>query len=302
MRIIITALILSVAIISCQKEYTGEIVKETPGQVGASGEFRAKINGTQWVANQLIGATFMSGGTGLPRILLISGLSMDKKVIDIALVDSGVHKYTLGSDPMQVGVYIDSAAPNGEGFSSDMAEEEVAGYVEITSINSAAQTISGTFRFKAGHEMDSTEIDVTEGSFTNISYANTTVLPPSSSTDTFHVKVNDTLFTPASITGLQLASNHTITVQGTDSTTSKTVSVNLPDTVSVGSYSIDSFGYSGLYLNGETPLGSVSGTIHILENDPTTKRLRGTFDFKAEDPTNPAITADLTEGYFSIVY
>ena len=164
----------------------------------------------------------------------------------------------------------------------------------------AEWTLSGTFSFKAGRETDNTNVDITEGSFTDIPYIDGAFLPPSSSTDTFHVKVNNTLFTPFSISGF--VSDHTIMVQGSSAEALKNTTIKFPDDVAPGSYSMDSFGYYGLYMDGSTSFGSVSGTLEIIENDMTTKRIRGEFNFKGEDPINSSISADLTEGYFSVKY
>ena len=63
-----------------------------------------------------------------------------------------------------------------------------------------------------------------------------------------------------------------------------------------------SLDYFGLYMDGTTSFGSESGTLKILEHNTTSKRIRGTFDFEAQEPTNASSTAKLTEGYFSIQY
>jgi hypothetical protein len=299
MKNIITILSLLIILVSCQKEYTGEISKETPGTVVASGSFKAKINSVQWSADKGAGAVFTTAGNGLPGLINISGLSLDKKAINMMLVDAGVNKYFFSDDEFQTGIYIDSTLPNTEFFSTDYTSEDTAGYVEITSINTATKMISGTFSFKVGRESDNTEVNITEGTF-NIPYIDGAFLPPTASTDTFHVKVNDSLFTPFSISGF--ASNNTIRLQGSDSVAIKNVSLSLPGDVAPGSYSMDSFGYYGMYMDGSSSYGSVSGTVEIIENNTTTKRIRGNFNFKAEDSTNPSISADLTEGYFSVKY
>lgn len=302
MKIIVTVLSLLIVLASCQKEYTGEMGSEssTPGKT--SGSFTAKINSVQWKADKGAGAVFSPEGNGLPRLLNISGLSYDKKIINITLVDSGVHQYTFGDDPFQVGLFIDSTLPNTYAFGTDQLNAEIAGTVNIISINTVTKTMSGTFSFKAYKDMDNTQVDITEGIFTDIPYIDGAILPPSNSTDTFHVKVNNLLFNPFSIGGMPLAFNHTITLQGADSAGLKTVALTIPDNITPGSYSMNSFNYFGLYNDGNSSLGSVSGTLQILEHNTTTKRIRGSFDFKAEDATDPNISANLSEGYFSIQY
>lgn len=303
MKIIVTFIALLIVLASCQKEYTGEISKDEPAPVAVSGAFNAKINSVQWTADKSAGAVFSSEGNGHPRLLSISGLGTDKKAITIMVVDSGVHRYTLGSEALQEAAYIDSTVAGNSTYTTDLTDEEISGYVDITSINTTTKTMSGTFSFKAASDRDtSLTVDISEGSFTNIPYLDGAILPPSTSTDTFHVNINDSLFTAFSILGSTITFNNTMMVQGSDSSASKTVSINFPDSISPGSYSMDSFGYYGLYLDGNSSLGSVSGTLQILENNTTTKRIRGNFNFKAEDPTDPTTSANLTEGYFSVKY
>lgn len=295
MKNFIIALSLLVVLVSCQKEYTAEISTENPGSGNTTGSFRAKINSVQWTADKAAGASFTTAGNGLPRLLNISGLSNDKKIVTITLVDSGVHKYTFGEASMQGAAYFDSTAAYAYTTVLD-------GMVEITSINTVTKTLSGTFRFKASSQTDNTEIDITEGYFTNIPYIEGAILPPSIATDTFHVKISDSLFTPYSISGNAIAFNHTIMVQGSDSAALKTVAITMPDDITPGSYSMAAFVYYGLYNDSANSLGSVSGTLKILEHNTATKRIRGNFDFKAENPIDPTIAASLTEGYFSVKY
>lgn len=301
MKIIITALSLLIILVSCQKEYTAEILNE-PQTGNTSGSFTAKIDSKQFVADKGAGAVFSNAGNGLPRLLNISGLSNDKKFITITLVDSGVHKYTLGDNFPQAGGYIDSTLPNTYAFTTLELHAEIGGTVDVTSINTVTKTISGTFSFTAYKEMDSTEVNITEGTFTNIPYIDGAILSPSASSDTFHVKVNDTLFTPYSISGFALASNHTIRLQGADSAVVKIVALTVPDTIAVGTYSMASVDYYGMYMDGTSSFGAVSGTLKILENNTATKRIRGSFDFKAEEPADASDSASLTEGYFSVKY
>ncbi len=91
-------------------------------------------------------------------------------------------------------------------------------------------------------------------------------------------------------------------VQGSDFAALKTVTMTLPDSITPGTYSMNGFEYYGIYLDGTNSLGSVSGTLKILEHNTATKRIRGNFNFKAESPLNTNIASSLTEGYFSVEY
>jgi hypothetical protein len=46
----------------------------------------------------------------------------------------------------------------------------------------------------------------------------------------------------------------------------------------------------------------MTGTLTILSNNTTTRRIRGNFNFHAEALLNPLLNTELTEGYFSVSY
>src|SRR6187397_1985508 len=90
---------------SCQKEVDPSIIANPPPP-GATGNLKAKIDGTQWVANSYEGATRMLG------LINIGGRSTDRKYLSITLTDSGVHNYTLDNMSMNAAAYIDSSLAN----------------------------------------------------------------------------------------------------------------------------------------------------------------------------------------------
>ncbi|MBL0334277.1 MAG: hypothetical protein IPP73_02805 [Chitinophagaceae bacterium] len=299
----IFSLILTVLFFSCQQEIdpnTGGT-----GNTGSTGDFRAKIDGVQWVANKTTGASRMSG------FINITGVGTDKKLITMTLTDSGVHHYILNDASFNVGAFQDSTLPNVVAFSSNASGDTAiaGGYVDITSIDTARKKISGSFRFKVLRPMDNLKRNITEGVFTNISY--TTSLAPTPTTDTFHVKINGTLYTPPVVVGVSTPAippmTATIAINGTDQAASKTVGLIMPKDIVPGSYTLDLFGatYIGVYNPDQDPnhsQGATSGTLTILSHNTTTKRIRGNFNFHAEAILNPLLNSEMTEGYFSVVY
>lgn len=312
MKSLFFALSVLLVFASCQKEITGEIItsSESAGSTGStnstSGNMQAKIDGTLWVANKGAGASFSTAANGLPALLNISGVSTDNKIFTITVVDSGVHVYTLNDNVMAAGAFIDSSSSNPFAFATNQGPAGVtAGTVSVTSIDKVKKTISGTFSFKVYRQMDSTQKTITEGSFTDLPYVDgSNVLPPAAATDTFTVKIDGTLFKPVHISGTALPIMNTLSIQGSDSLVVKTVAVNFPTNTPPGTYTLDLFGgtYIGQYNDGTNSLGSSSGTLEIIEHNTTTKRIRGKFSFKADYLLNPAITAQLSEGYFSVKY
>jgi hypothetical protein len=286
---------------SCQKEI--DFGEETNNPV--TGDFRAKIEGTQWVANKGAGASRMQG------LINLSGYSTDKKYLTITLTDSGVHRYILSDATMNAAAYIDSSLANPLNFSSNQGNypSQCGGEVNITSIDTVNKKMSGTFFFKVFRVADGIGRNITEGSFSNLSY--TTTLPPASATDTFRVKIAGTQWIPPVILAAKAPAvpplPATIGISGTDATASKTVGLIFPADITPGSYTLDFFGatYIGQYnpnSNPQNSQASVSGTLQIISHNPTTKRIRGNFNFRSEELLNPLAFTLLTEGYFSITY
>jgi len=78
---------LTIFLSSCQKE-----LDDAGGGSSVSGNFKAKIDGTWWVANKSATANKTFG------FITLTGISSDKKALRILLLDSGVHNYTI--DPL----------------------------------------------------------------------------------------------------------------------------------------------------------------------------------------------------------
>lgn len=291
-----------VLITSCQKEIDFDANNPANPNPPSSvtGNLKAKFNGTQWNANKAAGASRFAG------LINITGYSTDRKILTITLTDSGVHKYILSDVTMNAAALIDSNDANPYSFVSNQGTypSTSGGEVIISKIDTAKKTMSGTFSFKVYRDMDSSMKTVTEGSFTDLAYA--TSMPPSSATDTFKVKIDGSPFTPVSVTGVNIAMMNQIAINATDATASKTVGLLFPSNITAGTYQFAFFGtYMGLYNPNTNPANSkssVSGTLTILEHNTAIKRIRGSFDFRAEEIATPANFAMLTEGYFSVKY
>ena len=294
-----------IAFHSCQREVDPSILGTNNPPV-VSGDFKAKIDGVQWVANSAAGASRMSG------FISLVGRSTDKKYVSIHLVDSGVHNYTLNDATLNVASYIDSNLANTFNFSTNqgVGPGDAGGVVNVTSIDAVNKKISGTFSFRVFRQFDNSQRTLTEGSFTNISYV--TSLPPASSTDTFRVKIAGTLWVPPTIVASKtpaLPPNllPQITVTGTSSDGTKSVGMFMPENIVPGNYTFNIFGgvYLALYNPDTDPShsqGAMSGTLTILSHNTSTRRIRGNFNFHAEALLNPSLSTELTEGYFAVNY
>ncbi|MFZ4057714.1 MAG: DUF6252 family protein [Ferruginibacter sp.] len=296
-RMCIALLAITLFYTACERELSEENGGTPTGGGGGAvvGDFRAKFDGTQWVANRLTGASRMGG------LINITGLSTNGQVLTITLTDSGVHQYYLYDTTMNAAALVDSTLPNRNAFGTNQGTTaQSGGVVNITAIDAVNKRISGTFSFKVYRAMDSLQRTITDGVFTNTSYS--TTMPPSSATDTMYVDIDGSTYRPVSVTGLANSGN--IIINGTDATASKTVGLTFPETTIPGTYTLDFFGlvYIGLYNpNSTTALASSSGNLEILENNATTRRIRGRFSFVAE-PLLGGTSVNLTNGYFSVRY
>lgn len=277
-------------------------VTVAPGSTPVTGDFRAKIEGVQWVADKYAQCARMN------NIINISGLGLDKKTITITLQDSGVHNYTLAWDnsSMSAGAFMDSALTDVTAFTSNAgtSPDQAGGVLSITSINEVTKTMSGTFSFKAVRQTTGETRTITEGVFNNIPYI--TSLPPTTATDTFNVKIDGAAFTPVSVFGIKNTIGlSNIAITGSDASGTKTVAVYFPIDVTPGIYTIGSAfsDYFGQYnVNSTTFLASTSGSLEILFHDPVTKRVRGRFNFAADVFPLGGAPAQITEGYFAVTY
>ena len=289
---------------SCQKEVDPGIINST-NPTTVTGNLKAKIDGTQWVANSTAAASRMLG------FISIGGRSTDRKYLSITLTDSGVHNYTLDDMSMNAASYIDSSLSNAVNFTTNQGvfPRDAGGFVNVTSIDAVNKTISGTFSFRVFRQMDGAQRTFTEGSFINLPYA--TVLPPGAATDTFKVKIAGTLWVPptvfASKTPAVAPLVPQIAITGTSSDGTKSVGMFMPVDITPGNYTFNLFGgtYLGLYnpdIDPNHSQGAMSGMLTILSHNTTTRRIRGNFNFHAEALLNSSLNTELTEGYFSVNY
>jgi hypothetical protein len=158
--ILTSLLVLCISLNSCQKEF------EDPNDatINTTADFRAKINGVQFVAA-------IYGGARRPdSVISIAGKSNDGQQIVFTVADSGVHVYSLDINSFSnVGAYVTSNSLNYT-TNEGSTPAESGGNLAIVSIDTLKRLISGTFNFKVFRQADGTQRIITEGVFNNISY------------------------------------------------------------------------------------------------------------------------------------
>ena len=281
---------------SCQKEFKISGIDSSLITTGTSvtGSFTATVDGSHFVANKVTAATRAI------NVIAITGQDNNGQLVVLRVADSGVHVYSLDiSSSTNAGAY---SKDNGIAYTTNGGDNDSksGGTLSITSIDTTKKTISGTFSILVYRQIDSTQKNITEGVFTNISYA-TQAIPPANATDTFNVKVDGVQFPVFSIEGVSAFGS--INVSANNQDVSRSVGVSLPAGAVPGAYTFTAFSldYIGQYNVDSTYLLANSGTLTIIENNASTKRIRGNFNFNASELLGTK-SAQLTEGYFSVVY
>jgi hypothetical protein len=269
---------------ACQKEVP-DIVRGS----AVTGNFRAKINGNQWIANASASASINSG------VINISGVG-NHKLVNITLLGAATGTYSLNDTSLNMAVYIDSSSSTIP-YTTQGPAIIAGGQVIVTSIDNNAKTISGTFSFKTFRAADSSKAEFTEGIFQNLKFTSPN-LPPATA-DTLTVKIDSTNFTATNISAVSTGGILTVAGIGAGS---KIVSLQMPVSITPGSYPIPGATFNALYTVGTSQIFiATTGTLTILENNTTSKRLRGNFSFSGTDNLSSS-TANLTQGYFSVTY
>ncbi|HEX4850898.1 MAG TPA: DUF6252 family protein, partial [Puia sp.] len=202
---------------ACQKELSYETSSGGGITDTVPGDFRAKIDGTNWQAT-----TTTEGASIIAGVINVTGISTDNKMITMTVVGESVGTYPLGGNNLSFGAY--NELSNGtitNSYSTNQSADtsQGGGSITITQIDSINKTISGTFYFTGYDQTDSLKKVITEGVFNKIPY--TASLPPASSTDTFKVVIDGTPWTAPSIVKQTVAGQ--LYIAGSELNASKTV-------------------------------------------------------------------------------
>ena len=285
---------------SCQKEFVLGAIDSSlitlPGLPGGvKGNFTANIDGVKFNADKGASATRSLG------IIGIAGLNIAGETITIRVADSGVHVYSLNIASLTNAAAYAKGTEYAYTTNAGNGPQQSGGSLSITSIDTDKKTISGKFSMNVFRQYDNTQKKITEGVFTNIPYE-TDPVQPGNASDTFRVKIDGTPFPVYSVVSLNLYNLITIVVN--DQAAGKTVGLTMPSNIKPGTYDYSPFGmeYMAQYNPSSTIyLTASSGKLTILEHNITTKRIKGNFNFGAQELIGSA-KANLTEGYFSVTY
>jgi hypothetical protein len=281
------------AFISCTKEISDEVNNRTgPG----AGDFYATIGGNLWNADSLQLVLVSPDGVS------INGLSRIGDQISILLPTFKVGTYTLGTQSTSYALYANVLNPNANVYVSNAGS--AGGTITISSIDSINKVVSGSFQFTLTNPADNSTETVAKGVFDYVPYAAGVVgviPPPGASKDTLEVMVDGTKFFAADVEITDSAGQ--MVVAGFSGT--QDVGLIFPSNITAGTYNLDfnTGSYIGIYNPDPsiTLLSQSGGTITIISNNTTTRRITGNFNFVGS-PVGSGPTANLTQGYFAANY
>lgn len=292
----VMSLLLLSTLWSCRKEVSTE---NNSGINPGAGSFTAQIDGVTWTA-----ADTAKGASILVGQINLIGVSADNRQLSITLDDTVTGVYALTQSSVSLAAFANNDSSELYAFTSNqgMDTSQAGGIVTVTEIDKANKTISGTFSFKLYRDVDGHQKTVKNGVFNRLPYVNS--LPPANGTDTLEAVIDGQAWVAESIVASAISSQ--LTISGSDLNAAQTIGLIIPINVAPGAYTLDytALNYIGVYVPGGTQgMASISGNLQILENNSTTRRVRGNFDFLAVSPQDPTGEAhNITKGYFSVQY
>ena len=279
--------------VACTKEISKEGINSTgPGP----GDFYATIGGNLWNADSLQLVLVSSDGVS------INGLSKTGDQISILLPDFKVGTYTLNAQSPSYALYTNLLNSNANVYVSNAGSP--GGTVTISSIDTINRVVSGNFEFTLANPADNSTKTVAKGVFDYVPYTAGVVgviPPPGQPKDSLEVTVDGNKFFASDVEISDSAGQ--MLIAGFSGT--QDVGLFFPSDITAGTYNLDFT--TGLYIGVYNPdpsftlLSQSSGTITILSNNTTTRRISGTFNFVAT-PVGSGPTANLTQGYFAANY
>lgn len=255
----------------------------------------AKVDGVTWTSlTNKVSASIISNVTNL------TGVASDSTLLTITIQDAVAVGDTIDLGPGSGNAGVFALTPNGtaNGWSSN-GNAACYGEMIITAMDVTNKKISGTFEYKVWRATDNTFKTITDGVFTNVTYATSIT---SGGNNTFTVKIDGVTFTPAIISGT--ASFGNLIISAADNQGSKAVGITVPETVTPGTYAIGTIG--DLYYGTYNPNSSIftvsdSGSVVISSHNTTTNNIVGTFNF-VSSPFGGGTSYELTFGSFNITY
>ena len=310
LKIIGSLLLLFTAVIftSCENEPIDPTIDLTnPGNT--SGQFTAKIGSVNFNANQLIDAELKD--TPLGTQLTIIGVTTTGKTMSIVVMNPSIGTRTATSNESSLLTFDYAASANDIYSSYNTTTAQYSGVLTISQFNIATKKITATFSYTGyGALSSATQIQVTDGKLTNISFDDLTAggtNPNPNPTAVFKADFNNATWSATQYVAevspnfIQIAGykangeNFLFLVNSTGGVGTYPANDNILAYTPPGS----EYGYWSTNINNPS---ENTGSITITNINTVTKTISGTFSFKGywsdTDVTNIA-PIQFTNGVFT---
>ncbi|MEL6674602.1 MAG: DUF6252 family protein [Bacteroidota bacterium] len=262
------------------------------GFLSPGASMKVKLNDQKWKGE--IFDAYLSSAT---NEIQIQGWDEEGQLISLRLDGITTGTYDLGETAASLMYYNFNGAIKEVSFTSN-GGGAASGTVEITEIDDANQTLSGTFSGVLIRPTDNQSIEVVGGTFNNIPYKAEAI--PTLENE-MGAQADGTRLSFGTITATVALGK--IIITGQDVTGQKLLEIVLPLSVGSGLQELAGIGSSRAtyFPDGVTELISSDGEL-IVSNHLTGQRIiQGSFDFRAENFAGGGVV-DITEGFFSVSY
>jgi hypothetical protein len=199
---------------------------------------------------------------------LIQGVTQDE-TLTLFIQNSAEGTYALGLEGRNYASF-ENASGN-----LYITNPEGNGAVVVTNYDTSGGTISGTFKFTAVlAEIDT--LSVQQGIFFEVPYNKEIDNGEPPVDGTFIAHVDGLPYNPFTITAISTVNSIVVT----GATTSRSIRLEVPIEIAMGTYPITMTGFFASYMDDTINEDAIEGSITIFENNPTTKKLQGTFAFR----------------------
>ncbi|MDD3740105.1 MAG: DUF6252 family protein [Bacteroidales bacterium] len=232
--------------------------------------------------------------------LKVYGTSANGQTIILNINSGEVGEFVVSEFNGNYAEFIPNMSAGATRYSTSNSENG-QGLIRISSIDEESRTVSGSFSFKAYRASDNTFKTVTDGNFSNVPYQFYSVTDTSSFQSIFVFRESDYNWTTETITAER--NDTAILIIGECSRTEAWQSVTLwmSPTISAGVHYITPSGpVYAKFQQGFYEYPAVNGSITIISNNTTEKKIKGTFFFNYLD--NDSQTQSITDGQFEVLY
>lgn len=179
--------------------------------------------------------------------------------------------------------------------------ENGSGLIRVSSINEESKTVSGTFNFKAYRSTDNTFKTVTDGTFSNVPYQFFSVTDTNAFQSVFIFRESDQDWNAETITAERNDSVLLIIGEVSRTEAWQSITMWMSPTISAGVHYITPSGpVYAKFQQGFYDFPATNGSVTIISNNSTEKKIKGTFFFNYLDNNNE--TMSITDGQFEVEY